>query len=55
MLEQGFFTATSGFGWYRAADLKDEARAFAKATEKFGKILETILQLQEKSRESTQI
>ena len=39
MLEQGFFTATSGFGWYSAADLKDDARAFAKATEKFGKIL----------------
>jgi len=39
MLIQGFFTATSGFGWYSAADLKDDARAFAKATEKFGKVL----------------
>ena len=39
MLFQGFMTATSGFGWYSAADLKDDARAFAKAAEKFGKIL----------------
>ena len=39
MLDQGFRTAISGFGWYRAADLKDDARAFAKAAEKFGKIL----------------
>ena len=39
MLEEGFLTATWGFRWYSAADLKDDARAFAKAAEKFGKIL----------------
>lgn len=39
VLDQGFMTATSGFGWYSAADLKDDVRTFAKAAEKFGKIL----------------
>ena len=39
VLDRGFFTALIGYQLYKTADLKIDARNFAKAVEKFGKIL----------------
>jgi len=39
MLDQGFGAATTGYQFHKAADLKNDAMTFAKAAEKFGKIL----------------
>ena len=39
MLEQGFSAAVFGYQVYKAPDLKIDAMNFAKAAEKFGKIL----------------
>jgi hypothetical protein len=39
MLDQGFNAATTGYQFYKTTDLKIDAMSFAKAAEKFGKIL----------------
>merc|ERR1719483_266291 len=39
ILDRGFFTALFGYQLYKTAELKIDARNFAKAAEKFGKIL----------------
>ena len=39
MLHEGFEAATTGYVFYKDNDLKIDAAAFAKAAEKFGKIL----------------
>jgi len=39
MLDQGFCAATTGYIFYKDTDLKIDAMNFAKAAEKFGKIL----------------
>ena len=39
MLDKGFEAATTGYQMYKATDLKNDAMTFAKAAEKFGKIL----------------
>ena len=39
VLDRGFFAAIFGYQLYKAADIKIDARNFAKAAEKFGKIL----------------
>ena len=39
ILDQGFFAAIFGYQLSKAADIKIDARNFAKAAEKFGKIL----------------
>ena len=39
MLDKGFWAATNGYQLYKASDLKIDAVTFAKAAEKFGKIL----------------
>jgi len=39
ILDRGFFTALVGYQMYKTAELKIDARNFAKAAEKFGKIL----------------
>ena len=39
MLDKGFWAATNGYQLYKDTDLKIDAMTFAKAAEKFGKIL----------------
>ena len=39
ILDRGFFTAVFGYQLYKTAELKMDAMTFAKAVEKFGKIL----------------
>jgi hypothetical protein len=39
MLDEGFLAATTGYQIYKDTDLKIDAMTFAKAAEKFGKIL----------------
>ena len=39
MLDKGFFAATTAHLLYMTNDLKTDAMTFAKAAEKFGKIL----------------
>ena len=39
ILDRGFFTALVGYQMYKTAELKIDAGNFAKAAEKFGKIM----------------